>query len=297
MAPADGRPPDWRRDGLTAWTCGSLPEQVDIGRAGWPLIGYPALQDAADSVNLRLFTDAGEARAVHHNGVRRLLLLALGREAKALARLPAWPMQAALFLRQIDYPPQALADDFAAAVIAQVCLEGQPEIRTPEAFDARLAQTRGRLPAAQREWQQLVTAIITLAAERQAALSRSHASAAVTDMQEQMTWLIFPGCVRHVPWARLQHIPRYLEALRLRLERYTLNPASDARKMAEVASHWSRYTGLAMTENPPRHDRVALAEYRWMIEEFRVSCFAQELKTAIPISAKRLDAQWQKVGV
>jgi ATP-dependent helicase HrpA len=294
-APASGAEP-WRQDGLVDWTCGPLPEQVDVGRAGWPLVNYPALEDRGASVSLRLFADPAQARAVHHDGVRRLLLLALGSEARRLARLPAWPVQAGFFLRQIGYAPEQVADDLALALVADVFLDGQPDVRTPEAFAARLAQGRGRLVAAQREWQTLVTGIVALAAERHAALNAVNgAPAAVADMQEQLAWLVFPGFVRYVPRARLQHYFRYFEALRLRLERLAINAVADARKMAEVAPFWARYIELATADPPRRHDRLALDEYRWMVEAFRVSCFAQELKAPFPVSAKRLDAQWAKV--
>jgi len=269
--------------------------QVDVGRAGWPLINYPALQDAGDSVNLRLFADAGEARASHRGGVLRLLLLALGRESRQLAQLPAWPLQAAVMLRQIEYAPDKLGEDFATAVAAHVFLDDQPEIRDPGAFAGRLAAGRGRLHAARHEWLPLVTTVITQAASCQAKLERLPPGPAADDLLDQLAWLIFPGFVRYVPWTRLQHLPRYLEAILLRLARRTMNASGAARRQAEVAPHWSRYTRLVTTNPLPRHDRVALDEYRWMVEEYRVSCFAQELKTAVPVSAKRLDAQWRRV--
>jgi ATP-dependent helicase HrpA len=293
-APAAGTEP-WRQDGLVGWTCGSLPEQVDVGRAGWPLVNYPALQDQGASVSLRLFAEPVQARTVHHDGVRRLLLLALGSEARRLARLPAWPVQAGFFLRQIGYAPEQVADDLALALVADVFLDGQSDVRTPEAFAARLEQGRVQLAAAHREWQTLVTGIIALATERHAALNQFNGSpAAVADMQEQLAWLVFPGFVRYVPRARLQHYFRYFEAQRLRLERLAVNAAADARKMAEVAPFWARYLDLATADPPRRHDRLALDEYRWMVEAFRISCFAQELKAPCPVSAKRLEAQWAK---
>ena len=293
--PAAGAEP-WRQDGLVDWTCGPLPEQVDVGRAGWPLVNYPALQDQGASVSLRLFADPAQARAVHHDGVLRLLLLALGSEARRLARLPSWPVQAGFFLRQIGYAPEQVADDLALALVAGVLLDGQPDVRTPEAFAARLEQGRVQLAAAHREWQTLVTGIIALATERHAALNQFNGSpAAVADMQEQLAWLVFPGFVRYVPRARLQHYFRYFEAQRLRLERLVVNAVADARKMAEVVPFWARYIELATADPPRRHDRLALDEYRWMVEAFRVSCFAQELKAPFPVSAKRLDAQWAKV--
>jgi ATP-dependent helicase HrpA len=111
----------------------------------------------------------------------------------------------------------------------------------------------------------------------------------------QLAWLIFPGFVTSVAWETLASYPRYLEAMRIRLDRARQNPAGDARKQAEFAPHWQRYEAFVDLEQKPVHNRTALREYRWLTEEFRISLFAQELRTAIPASSKRLDALWQTV--
>jgi hypothetical protein len=118
---------------------------------------------------------------------------------------------------------------------------------------------------------------------------------AADDLRDQLAWLVFPGFIRATPWIRLQHYPRYLEGMRIRLERLRANPAADLKRLAEIAPFWNRYTAFMAHDEPPAHDRAALADYRWMVEEFRISLFAQELGTAAPVSAKRLDAQWHRV--
>jgi hypothetical protein len=119
--------------------------------------------------------------------------------------------------------------------------------------------------------------------------------AAADDLRDQLAWLVYPGFIRATPWGRLQHYPRYLEGMRIRLDRLRANPAADLKRLAEIAPFWNRYTAFTTRDKQPAHDPAALANYRWMVEEFRVSLFAQELGTSAPASAKRLDAQWQRV--
>jgi len=115
-------------------------------------------------------------------------------------------------------------------------------------------------------------------------------------MATQLAWLIFPGFVVTVPWAWLENYPRYLAAMQMRAERAALNPAGDARKLAEFTPAWQRYEAFVSLEIKPPHDRVRLQEYRWLTEEFRISLFAQELRTAVPVSTRRLDALWAKIA-
>ncbi len=119
--------------------------------------------------------------------------------------------------------------------------------------------------------------------------------ASADDLRDQLAWLVFPGFIRATPWGRLQHYPRYLDGMRIRVERLRTNPAADLKRRAEIAPFWDRYTAFMARDEHATHDRAALANYRWMVEEFRISLFAQELGTAAPASAKRLEAQWQRV--
>lgn len=285
----------WHADGLRAWSCGPLPERVDVGRAGWPLVNYPSLVDDGATVSLRLFADHGAARRAHAGGVARLCLLALGREART-PPLSGWPLQDAHFLRAIEYPPDELARDTSWAAAMRLFVEGQPEVRDGEELARRLERGRGRFAAQQESLLRLARGIVGAAAACQSALDHGAAlpPAAVDDMRAQLAWLLFPHFVRDVPVVRIESYPRYLEALRVRLERLPLNPAGDARRQAEVAPWWERYERLATAPRRPPHDPVALAEYRWLVEEYRVSLFAQELRTPLPVSPKRLAAQWER---
>jgi ATP-dependent helicase HrpA len=115
-------------------------------------------------------------------------------------------------------------------------------------------------------------------------------------MQTQLAWLVFAGFVAAAPWEWLAHYPRFLEGMRVRLDRLRLNPAGDSRRLAEFAPYWQRYETFAGLDPQPPHDRAAWREYRWLLEEFRISLFAQELRTSCPVSAKRLDALWARVA-
>ncbi len=287
----------WHRDGLTAWDCGALPEAVEIGRAGWLITQYPALVDAGATVSLRLFPTAAEARDQHTAGVTRLLTLALGRQWRTLCSQPELPRRVADFARELPAPGSTLGTDLAWSALQRALLGDASPPRDAEAFAACLLRGQPRLAAVQAETRQLVLAILHASADRQAhCLSAAGIpDEARDDMLEQLAWLCFEGFVRHVPWAQLQEYPRYLDALRLRQERLQWNAAGDARRLAAVRPCWSRYRDLVQKPLPASVDRAALTEYRWLVEELRVSAFAQELRTPTPVSAKRLDALWDRV--
>ncbi|NLL83030.1 MAG: ATP-dependent RNA helicase HrpA [Lentisphaerae bacterium] len=116
---------------------------------------------------------------------------------------------------------------------------------------------------------------------------------ATSDITDQLAWLIFPSFVSHTPWSQLQHYPRYLQAIHIRIERLRTNPAADTRRLAELTPLWQRYTQFATNPAKPPHNLTTLSGYRWLIEEYRVSLFAQELRTATPASPQRLNKLWQ----
>ena len=296
-AHAPQAPPNrWNRDNLTSWDFDAVPEQVDFGRAGWPIVNYPALIDCDNCAALHLFADEAAARAAHDAGVVRLIVLALGREWKTLARPGVWPRPVLQFLREAEIADASLSDEIARAAVHRAYLANQPTVRDAATFQHRLATCHAALGPAHADLSRRIGAILHEAAALQTLLSRTAGlpPSARDDMSSQLAWLVFPGFVVTVPWPWLENYPRYLEAMRVRAERAQLNPASDARKQAECAALWQRYETFASLEKKPPHDRAALQEYRWLTEELRISLFAQELRTAVPVSAKRLDALWAK---
>lgn len=288
----------WHRDGLTRWDFGALPPQVDVGKAGWPIINYPALVDAKTSASLRLFADPAAAAAAHDKGVCRLLALALGKEWKRFVQPAQVPRPVALYLKQLEMSAEALGEEIGAAALRETFTEGKPAIRDEHCFQERLASERLRLGAVHTARARLVIAILHAAGEIESLLlSAPLPQPTRDDLSEQLAWLIFPGFAESVHSAQLQQVPRYLEACRVRIQRAQANPAADLRKLAEVQTHWRRYAQFTALDEPPRHDKSALSQYRWLTEELRVSLFAQELRTPVPVSSKRLDALWQLVAL
>ncbi len=286
----------WQKDGLTQWDFGALPAQLDVGKAGWPIIHYPALVDAGDTVSLRLFAAPAEAAAAHDKGVCRLFALALGKEWKRMIQPPSLPREVVAYLKQLDMSAERLGQELSRAALRETFTEGRPPVRDAAAFQERFDAERGRLHGVHLARTRLAVAVLHAARD----VERDLLAAALPpdtqeDLAEQLAWLIFPGFAESIPSAQLQHLPRYLEACRVRIQRAQGNPHGDTRKLNELKPLWHRYTSHVALAEPPRHDPALLAEYRWQIEELRVSLFAQELRTPAPVSAKRLDALWAQV--
>ena len=116
---------------------------------------------------------------------------------------------------------------------------------------------------------------------------------ATSDAQQQLHRLVPKRFLQTTPWDRLQHLARYLKAITLRLEKYRADPARDTARLAELRPQEQRYWRLVAERKGAVDDRML--EFRWLLEELRVSFFAQELKTPQPVSAKRLDKAWAQL--
>ncbi|HST27749.1 MAG TPA: DUF3418 domain-containing protein, partial [Rudaea sp.] len=250
------------------------------------LAAYPALVDLGESVALRVFERADEARDAHHGGVERLLRRAL-REAIKQARRQL-PIDRQLALKYAGIASvDALREDIVEAALADLFIARDMDVRTREAFrDATSELARMLFPAAM-ERLKIVEEILAAYAELSPWLEpplMGYARANYDDLREQLDALVYPGFVRDADAARLSQFPRYLKAMRLRAERLRQDAARDQARMLTVRVYWAEY--LKMTASGASNP--ALAELRWLIEELRVSLFAQELKTAEPVSPKRL---------
>ncbi len=269
----------------TGWTMGELPEIMEIARGGHTLVGYPALVDAGDAVTLQVFESPEKAREAHAGGVRRLLAIAFRDRVRDLER--AFAKDAAL---------APLAADVIRAAMERVFLaESLP--MTPADFARRVDEGRSRFTLIAQE---IARSAAQIQAER-AALEKKLAVMAKTfpresdEVKQQIARLLATGWLARTPWERLQHLPRYLKAAALRLEKLRTDPQRDQRLAAEVAA----------LEQPFRRELVAhirngavspeLDQFGWLLEELRVSLFAQELRTPVPVSAKRLAKLWQRV--
>lgn len=291
--------PSIEKTGIKQWDFGDLPETLTFTKDGHQLTGYPALEDQTDSVAVKLFDTAEEAWVNHRKGVCRLMRFELKEQVKQLEKgLPNFN-QYALILRNI-MSPDALREDLLNA-IADRAFIGEDELpRTNDAMMKLKQRARARLPAVT----EAITRQVQAIANEYQALLQQQAKMPTTvnrlkrDCEQQIGWLVYPGCFTQTPWDYLQHVPRYLKALRLRIEKQPSNPDRDGKHAASVGLIWQRWQDkiqalkAANKAIPP-----TLADYRWLIEELRVSLFAQELRTPFPVSIKRLDKVWSDLGL
>ena len=284
-----------RRDqtGATAWIFGDIPGRKTDTNSGWATEHYPALHDEGDKVTLKLHSDPEEAGAAHALGVTRLLLFALEKTVTVPFRRARLPLDAALYLKGIDYADERIAADLLAGAVAETLVRGRPEVRTKTEFDRRLGEDRAALIRAQGE---MTAILIESAAEANAIFTEmergSYPEPTVDAVSAQLGWMLYRGFPRIVPLGTLRRYRRYLKGIRLRLERARLSPSGDTSKEARFAPYWERYVEAARPENRGKHRPRPLQDYRWMLEEYRISLFAQELHTPEPVSPKRLDAKW-----
>ena len=288
--------PGIEKTGIRAWDFGDLPASIAFTRAGRRLTGYPALVDEGESAAIRLFDTAAAAAAAMRGGVRRLMQLALREQLRQVEKsLPGFT-QAALALRALA-APEDLKADLLAAIADRAFIADDELPRNEKAFEALKQRARARLPAVREAGCRLLSAV---ADEHQRAQQRLSTAARalpqpVADVRAQLSRLVFKGFIAATPWERLHDLPRYLKAMQRRLDRYPEDAQRDARHAASIAELWGRYEERAVKLQRAGEFDVRLEEFRWRIEELRVSLFAQELKTPYPVSFKRLDKLWSAI--
>ncbi|MDP3483716.1 MAG: ATP-dependent RNA helicase HrpA [Sulfuricella sp.] len=285
---------DIEKEGLTNWDFGDLPEKIAFTRGGQQLTGYPALEDDGDSVSIRLFDTPEAAQAAMRAGVRRLLRLALNPQMKQLEKsLPGFT-QTALQLRAIASPDD-LKEDLLTAITDRAFIGDDKLPRTTKAFATQKDRARTRLAAVS---DAACRILATIAADYQAIQARLAAKPpgnVAADIREQLANLVYKGFLTATPWEQLQHLPRYLKATVRRLEKLSGAVERDAKWTAAIRELWQDYQKRLEKHRKEGISDPELDKFRWMIEELRVSMFAQELKTPYPVSVKRLQKAWEGV--
>lgn len=275
------------------WNFGDIPESVTDKDSAWAAKLYPALRDEGDGVTLKLFADAGAAARTHAGGITRLFALQLGRNFRLPFRRDRLDFATALYLKNAGYTDERIMDDLAYGAIAEAMVRGRPAVRTAGEFNRRLAECRGGLEKTAAEMAGLFKTAVAEAAKISSALEDGRLREETADsVSTQLAWLMYRGFPRSVPLERLRSYERYLKGALVRLSRAITNPSGDLKKEALFAPYWERYREAVRPENAGKTDPEALQRLRWMLEEFRVSTFAQELRTAESVSPKRLDALW-----
>ncbi|MET0352186.1 MAG: ATP-dependent RNA helicase HrpA, partial [Rhizobacter sp.] len=277
----------------TDWTFGELPELMEVRRGNQTLVGFPALIDRADHVVVEVFDEPDVAASRHRAGLRRLVALQIRDALKYLEKnIPDLQKMAALYMNV------GTVDELRAQII-DLALDraflADPLPTDAASFRKRLDEGRGRLTLIANEIARSVGTVLTEYAAASRKLKDARAPKDVNDdIVAHLGRLLPKRFVATTPWAQLAHLPRYLKAVTMRLDKYRADPARDTARLAELRPLEQRYLRL-LADRKGVHD-ARLDEFRWLLEELRVSLFAQELRTPQPVSVKRLEKTWAQLS-
>ncbi|MDX1527651.1 MAG: ATP-dependent RNA helicase HrpA, partial [Gammaproteobacteria bacterium] len=303
-------------NGIKDWSVGDLEDKIRARRGERQAVLYPMLEDRGDSVRLTAIESRERALELHRQGVRRLFMLnrhrdlrRLGKNLPGIERLelaysavaappPAWQRQNGRREGAED-PGPALSDQILEAAVTAALGDSGLDVRKEAAFRAASEVAFSRLPETAAGLCALCEQILERHRSIRGDLEENPPPArqeSIDDIRMHLDTLVYRGFVRWTPIEHLQSYPRYLDALERRIAKLRLGGSKDSDKVLTLAPLWQRFVArsldhLSRGRSDPERDR-----YRWMVEEYRVSLFAQELGTAYPVSHKRLDTQWSKVG-
>ena len=266
--------------------------------AGLSMTVYPALVEEGGTVKEGRFSTSAEAEYQHRRALQRLLLQQLAEPAKFLRNKLPGQTELGLLYRELGRV-EALVEDILLASLDSCVLEGEASLpRDGVALAALAERKRGAWAEHAERLARLTLDILKLWHGLQkrfkGKIDLTHA-VALNDIKQQLSHLVYPGFVRDTPAAWLKEMPRLLKAVELRLEKLPSQVQKDRVWSGELANLWSQYqTRLNKHSQEGKRD-PQLEVYRWLLEEYRVSLFAQQLGTKVPVSDKRLSKQWSAV--
>jgi len=277
----------------TGWTFGELPELMEVRRGPQIMIGFPALIDRGTHVEIEVFDEPDVAAQKHRSGLRRLVALQLKEPLKYLEKnIPDLQKMAVYYL------PLGTSEELREQIIG-VALDraflADPLPTHEFAFKTRMEEGRSRLNLIAQEVARLCGVVLLefAAASRKLKDSRP-AKEVLEDVQAQLQRLVPKQFVVQTPWAQLQHFPRYLKGITMRLDKLRIDAARDSQRLAELRPLEQRLL-RRLADLKGRHDG-RVDDFRWQLEELRVSLFAQELRTPQPVSVKRLEKIWAQLN-
>ncbi|TSA40039.1 MAG: ATP-dependent RNA helicase HrpA [Methylococcaceae bacterium] len=283
--------------GCIQWAFDDLPETYSFIQQGKTVVGYPAIVDEGDAVGVKIFDTQARAEAFHQAGLLRLLQLKLRKESTYLMKnILQWAAAELAYARLpkrqlfIDARQYSYKEDVLTLVLYTVFIEGRV-IRTHHAFDTSIIEHKAALISFANDAAKLTQQIMAAYQQVHEQLQKfKDTDAMAKDIREQINALVYAGFINTTPFAQLQHFPRYLKAIQYRLDKLDNHP----QKLQDIQRYTSRY--WSVLEKRAKKDVVHPEQegFRWMLEEFRVSLFAQQLKTAYPISVKRMEKAWDE---
>lgn len=283
---------------ITEWNFGELPEIMEIKRKGQSLIGHPALVDHDDCCSIEVFDDPHEAARQHKRGLLRLFKLQLREQLRYLEKnlktLQSVQMQASMVepLSKVFDSFETMREAVIDTALTQ-CAMIEPLPVNAEEFEVRRQDAKGKLNLIAQEISSLLAQIVALTAQVVKKQKLCSDKWVLEDINHQLSGLFFKDFLLKIGYLHLAHYPRYLNAILVRLEKRREDPEKDAQKMRDVNRFVTLYEREIANRKGVADSR--LEEFRWMIEELRVSLFAQKLRTPMPVSVKRLDKVWSSM--
>ncbi|AOI57966.1 ATP-dependent RNA helicase HrpA [Burkholderia diffusa] len=279
-------------ENLTTWNFGKLPELLEIRRRGQTLYGYPALVDRGTHCDVEVFDSPEEAVRIHRAGLRRLFALQLKEPIKFLEKNLPGLREMAMQYMSLGTQDE-LRDQLIDTALDRACLQ-DPLPDDDASFHARRDEGRSRLNLLAQEIARLVGQILAEYAGLAKKLAQAKPFAqAHADLQQQLAALVGKRFVIDTPYVQLAHFPRYLKGIALRIDKLKADPARDAKQSGELLPLVQQYQRAVSQRGGVADPR--LAEFRWLLEELRISLFAQELRTPMPVSVKRLHKVWESM--
>ncbi len=281
---------------ITTWNFEPLPEILEIKRGNASLIGYPALVDKGDHCEIEVFDELPLAQTTHHAGVRRLFALQVKEQLKFMTKNIRGLADMGMLFMKLGTQEELAAQIQEAALEAAFMYAPLPEKALD--FEKRRTEGKARIGLIGNEIATLIQQILTeyQAVQRKMASLKGH-DETLQDINEQLAGLMTKRFISENPLERLKHFPRYLKACGVRIDKCRNDAQRDKNQMAlwqEAASPYFRMV-RELRRKKAGETNPRLVEYRWMLEELRVSLFAQELRTPFPVSVKRLAKVWQAI--
>lgn len=290
-------PSVFERDFVSGWNFGELPEKLEFQRHGQKLLGFPALQVQGEHIALRLFDTPAKANQAMRAGLARLILQQLPEQARFLEK--SLPVSKATCLHYLPLGScEELKQSLQQAVAEHVLIDDKPPVCNEAQFNQRRDEAR---PLLVTEANRICKLAAEILAEYQLVAHKLKTIKqwpdAISDMQAQLDQLIYPGFLAQTPFNWLHHYPRYLKAISFRLSKLASASERDKLNREQLAPLWRRYLEkTAQNKKMGEANSLLLQDFRWMLEELRVSLYAQELKTILPVSVKRLEKQWETIS-
>lgn len=283
--------------GCIQWVFDDLPESYEFSQKGQSFVGYPAMIDEGDAVGVRIFDTRMKAQQAHYMGLVRLFQCVTKKECKYVIRNLPKSHTAEIHYNRLsshafikDRAGENFRDDILFNIIAVVFLQ-EGEIRSQIQFVDSLDHNKQHMVGFANDIGKIVVDIMSRVADIKNSLSQPGIVKALSDdITEQMNCLVYAGFIRHTPYIQLKAIPRYLKAIEYRLDKQK----DDQQNMQILNRYWKRFWAEVEKKSKKQMIIPEQDKFRWDLEELRVSLFAQQLKTAYPISPKRLDKAWDE---